>query len=112
MHFKMYGISACIAFVSVRGLCSLFGIPYRELFLITGACSSSKKSIVSLLKASPGSLILHALSQILLPVVTFDPEPAYIKFSDSISPFWSVSDMFQQDPDSFRKIFFSTKFLR
>jgi hypothetical protein len=49
-------VSACIAFVSVRGLWTLFGIPYRELFLITGACSSSKKSIVSLLKASPGSL--------------------------------------------------------
>jgi hypothetical protein len=48
--------SACIAFVSVLGLSSLFGIPHRELFLITGACSSSKKSIVSLLKASPGSL--------------------------------------------------------
>jgi hypothetical protein len=52
----------------VRGLWTLFGIPYRELFLITGACSSSKKSIVSLLKASPGSLFCM-LYQILLPVV-------------------------------------------
>jgi hypothetical protein len=61
------------------------GIPYRELFLITGACSSSKKSIVSLLKASPGSLFLHALSDITSGGDLDPGEPAYIKFSDPYS---------------------------
>jgi hypothetical protein len=69
----------------VRGLCTLFGIPYRELFLITGACSSSKKSIVSLLKASQGSLFLHALSDITAGGDLDPEEPAYIKFSDPYS---------------------------